>query len=814
MQVLASKAQTHIALLSGSDLEREIKLESGYRSDGIATYLKMRARAEEQGDGALLKPAERMIQHWFGPVEHLVKAKVRESKDGYFQGAAIVAATLRLLPPDVMTALVMRDIVGLLLQGKHSYGVSLPVASYAVGRAVMAEYNLKQIKAEDPDAARILTQHIRRLDPRKIQWWAKKTLEDPKVDRSACIHTGAALIKCLIDGAACGDYDSEVFQAAFSIQWRHRGKIKSKILVMSRECKRIIEDGHTVRKLLRPRFGPMIVQPFPWSPQNEGGYATLRTPLISFISKRHKEAIAAGDMTRVYDALNALGSTAWRNNSRVLAVARQIWAEGGNRLDLPPMHDRPLPPFPPGFNPNGANAAERWSGCADGTRQAWKSQACDIHTANHKMASSRTEWICKLDMAERFEHERRYWFPHQLDFRGRAYPIPLFLNHQGDDVCRGLLEFADPVPLGNDGLRRLMIHAANCYGIDKIPYASREEWTRQHARDIAMCAVDPMGCEFWHHADKPWQFLAACYALDDPEAAQHLPTQWDGSCNGLQHYAAMTLDATGGALVNLIPGDTPSDVYSVVCELVRAGVEKDIRGGHKYAQIVLPMVVRQVVKQPVMTQTYGVTMVGAKKQILNQLRELGLEGDDLYKCSQYLANKVMGSIANLCPGATGAMDWLRAYARAFTDAGRLVQWTTPMGLPVVQSYSRRGQARIMTSLGEIWVRKLEDAPPKAGKQIQSFPPNFVHSIDACHMMETAVACRSSGIEFAGVHDSYWTHAGTADQMNVILRDEFVRLHSLDVLGLLYEQFSDGIEPPPAKGTLDLSLAAKSPYLFH
>lgn len=35
----------------------------------------------------------------------------------------------------------------------------------------------------------------------------------------------------------------------------------------------------------------------------------------------------------------------------------------------------------------------------------------------------------------------------------------------------------------------------------------------------------------------------------------------------------------------------------------------------------------------------------------------------------------------------------------------------------------------------------------------------------------------AGLSFAGVHDSFWTHAGSIEQMNKILRDAFVDLHS-------------------------------------
>ena len=40
-----------------------------------------------------------------------------------------------------------------------------------------------------------------------------------------------------------------------------------------------------------------------------------------------------------------------------------------------------------------------------------------------------------------------------------------------------------------------------------------------------------------------------------------------------------------------------------------------------------------------------------------------------------------------------------------------------------------------------------------------------------------------------MHDSYWTHAGSIDQMNAIIRDTFIALHSSDVLKGLYDEVS-------------------------
>lgn len=41
-----------------------------------------------------------------------------------------------------------------------------------------------------------------------------------------------------------------------------------------------------------------------------------------------------------------------------------------------------------------------------------------------------------------------------------------------------------------------------------------------------------------------------------------------------------------------------------------------------------------------------------------------------------------------------------------------------------------------------------------------------------------------------MHDSYWTHAGSIDQMNAIIRDTFIALHSSDVLSALAQEFRE------------------------
>jgi DNA-directed RNA polymerase len=67
------------------------------------------------------------------------------------------------------------------------------------------------------------------------------------------------------------------------------------------------------------------------------------------------------------------------------------------------------------------------------------------------------------------------------------------------------------------------------------------------------------------------------------------------------------------------------------------------------------------------------------------------------------------------------------------------------------------------------------------KQRTAFPPNFVHSLDSTHLLMTAREFISRGRTFAGVHDSYWTHAADVEELGVVLREQFIKLYSMPIL---------------------------------
>ena len=87
------------------------------------------------------------------------------------------------------------------------------------------------------------------------------------------------------------------------------------------------------------------------------------------------------------------------------------------------------------------------------------------------------------------------------------------------------------------------------------------------------------------------------------------------------------------------------------------------------------------------------------------------------------------------------------------------------------------------------------------------------------MMLTALKSKEAGLTFAAVHDSYWTQAGTVDDMNSKLREAFVEMHRQPLLHDLRESLDVrfqhlDFDPVPPLGDLDLDHVLESTYFFN
>lgn len=98
-----------------------------------------------------------------------------------------------------------------------------------------------------------------------------------------------------------------------------------------------------------------------------------------------------------------------------------------------------------------------------------------------------------------------FYFPHRLDFRGRAYPQPVWLQPQGPDIARSMLRFAEPEVMTPGGWDALMTYGDELFG-SAVARTSLSDAARSGR--IGVVYDDPLSNLWWTEAKKPCQFLA------------------------------------------------------------------------------------------------------------------------------------------------------------------------------------------------------------------------------------------------------------------------------------------------------------------
>ena len=808
-------------VLAGSLIADQIELETESITEGVARYRRLVQEAIERGDAASLKPAERLILYWFEPLVHAIKeeqkkiARQVKGEPGR-TGNLIYGPVLWKIDADRLAVITMNQMLSYCLA--NTSGPLVLKLTYSIGNSVLAEIHHDMMRVDHTADLKELDRRFKRMTPARVNRWAKKTLEDPIWQRTVCTQVGAMLMNmattvCKIPVDVEGS-DEKEFKPAFIVEKQWRDNKPKGCCRMSSECMQLVDDGHLYRQHLRPKYGPMIVTPYLWKSDTEGGYARLRTPFITKPTKEQKKALKEDNVDTLYEAVNAINAVPWKYNAPVVDVLRQVWESGGGIPGIPRADTIELPPKPANIETD-EEALKRW-----------KSEAHDVHSENAKLRGARIEFIQKLTQAERYLDHDSIWFPHMLDFRTRTYPIPATSpTHHGDDISRSMLLFSRRVPLTDRGRWWLHVHAAGMYGYDKASFDDRYRFMLSQMEMVRVIVNDPIGnIHLWTQASEPGQFLASCMALMDDSIGECMPVQVDGTFNGNQHLAAAGRCHVAAPTLNMTNAPAPNDAYMDVLYETNRRVETAAGQGVKEAEQSIPYLEkdgRKLIKQPSMTSIYHCTRVGARNMIRNTLKKMGCPRDHQYPIAHYLSGTVMDSVGAVFQKAYEIMNWIEVCARIMVKAepNRPLKWYTPMGAPVIQPYRNIRKFKVRTVVQNIILgHRDEDAPVSLAKQVQASIPNIVHSWDGSHWQATALECHDEDIDCGGVHDSIWFHGANVDRGGEIIREQFVAMHEQDLCMGLWEYWSEeypllDLPKPPEQGNFDINEVLQAPYFF-
>ena len=722
------------------------------------------------------------------------------------------------LPPKVTGGIVCKIILDSISQHKTLVSTSMSVARY-----LEDEIKFKELKDNEPSMwkhiERVLDKFTSYLNKQKF---IKRTAKDNDIILSSWPKPDALKV-----GMVC----VELFRVSTGIidivtRKGARGRPVTMVLPTD-DLLDWIKQADLASEFLKPVFLPMIERPSDWADPFLGGYNSKelhRRPLVKATSNNYHYEMKYAPMNTVYKGVNALQRTPFRINPMVHETMKYLWQQGTSIGNLPCMGDEELPTKPIDIETN------------EEARKDWRRSAARVRFDNERQASKRLQLSKVLWMADKFKDETLY-YPHFLDFRGRAYQTSSFLTPAGPEWARSLLMFGDSVPIeSEDAVAWLAIHVANCQGMSKASFEERIDWTWNNQELIRDIAKDPLGCTAWGDADEPWQMLAACVEWDafiekGMGYESFLPIPQDATTQGLQIFALLLRDPIAALATNCVQRERPGDVYAEVADAV---IEKLKKSTNSYAPTWLQFgITRATTKRSAMTLTYGSSYYACKQYTYDWFYETikkkkgGVNpfGEETYRPCNFLSELIWESISDVVKSARQGMDWLQEVASIAVQHDTPIRWLTPNGFIVKMDYQQSKTKLIKTSIGEV-IRAHTLRFPSGGmnkrKNVNGIAPNVIHSWDGMGGLlgRTLQHSLSKGINhYSMVHDSYGTHAQNSPQLASALRTATVEMFSEDLLenfrSQILAQLPNGVycPCPPEKGDLDIREVLDSDYYF-
>lgn len=824
---------------------------------GREAYLNIVTSAREKGHMTTLRPYQKLMQEWLPEVSKGIKEWRKRSLEA--RGPKPIAISfIKDADADVLSMIGLRVILNQLADKRPK----VMRCAVQIGLAAEHELKVRAWEAKAPDSFKAAQRYFNK-------------------EGSSPSHRGKGNVilfnRMCKDGSFADGWDNWPEEVHFRV-----GVTLLDILVRHTGWFSIEHDDSTTQRSKRaaplvispkpgliewlagslddceeratPQYMPTVIPPKPWETTRDGGYWTpyVQAPrLIAFKAQQYQQRAKSGDeydaldMPNVYSATNRLQAVPWSVNRHVLWVASACLKMDLGVAKLPALTPTPNPARP------------------EEITEEWRREAREIKHHNNALVSrlKATESIIKA--ARNFSEFERFYYPHKLDFRGRAYCIPGMFQPQGHDLARGLLLFANAKPIlkANRGDYWLALQVANMMGRDKIPSEERVEWVHENRDQWRLVAKDPVANHtVWSRAKKPWEALAAildwaAYLEAGEGYTSRLPILVDGTCNGLQHLSAMIRDHLAAPLVNLTPGDRPADIYATAAEkwmVDLAGVEKaGGEDGHKAGTFLRwsgGHIPREATKRQVMVLPYGGTreaFFGYTKEWLDDVYPQDWNATTQEKRFRFeviglASRRLWGLVVGMLPGAMAVMEWLQKCAQLTAEGNQPIYWVAPgSGFVVRHFYGLQREKVVEARLDGSRVQfaayeTTKDLDIKA--QTRGVPPNFVHSLDAAALAQTINASAAQGItDITAIHDAYGTHAGSMDRLAVTLREAFIGVHTADPLAIFWRgckdvligkwmaagssaeaaaELAERLKPPmPAIGTLNLDDIRRSTYFF-
>ena len=341
------------------------------------------------------------------------------------------------------------------------------------------------------------------------------------------------------------------------------------------------------------------------------------------------------------------------------------------------------------------------------------------------------KYIKELLDSQKMTRFYMYWF---TDFRGRLYPALTNFSVQSMKVIRWGFKNPDLITttwakdnlFSNYDYRQYLIKLA-------IKYISPKAENMKFEEAVDLIKVFEINGSFDHY--EVYLRRLEINTLLDVGEAEISPIPIDGQCNVYQHIAALTRNGDIGRYVNLTKTPSNIDMYHWFGNLLRRKLEESAENSLSEYFLTLfdtRVDLRKLIKLPIMTYPYGLTLFGLTRQIWSYFDELGIK---IIKEELRYLRDLIHSIRE--EYFVSVLDLKTLLTTLIKDC-RTISWTLPDGFKVHQHYYKSEEIDISTTFNG---RKMETrvlyvtGKLNTREHSQGITPNFIHSYDAYHMRE-------------------------------------------------------------------------------
>ena len=418
-------------------LEDQIKLERQYKEYAKELFIQRHEAEQEKGRGAHTRVGKGLLNYVSESLATSIEAWITEE----LKPRRGVQPTYKKLLQALETAVGHEDLVlnacaftfesiinSVSSGDKQMYSIS--GLAGAIGKALYYECKLsaflEQLKSYYQKG--VVTEELKKRNLLRYKWNYIKEVTDSEgfqfynETQEELKSLGVALIDIFITTTGLVEYTQEASKS-LSIT-----PTKTLVEIWKQNLNNISTRANIIT--------PTIIKPKPWVSLDNGAYYDVASMGITFMrldwdtqrsrtGRNYIRKLAEVDLSDVMQAVNKIQETAYTVNKKLLKAVNYLVSIGGERAGIERIEPIEIP-----SELSGAYTEEEL--------KRHKDLIKELRTKERARISKALRLYKTINFAKDLSQYEKIYFPCNIDFRGRIYPIPFF-NFQGDDLMKSLL---------------------------------------------------------------------------------------------------------------------------------------------------------------------------------------------------------------------------------------------------------------------------------------------------------------------------------------------------------------------------------------